>query len=35
MERAEVTVDHPFILAIVGIDLGTVLFLGRVLNPAE
>jgi serpin B len=33
-ETAVVTLDRPFILAIVAEDSGAVLFLGRVMNPA-
>jgi serpin B len=33
-EPIEVRVDHPFIYAIYDQDTGTILFLGRVLNPA-
>ncbi len=28
-------VDHPFIYALVDLDTGTILFLGRMMNPAE
>lgn len=34
MERAEFEATRPFMLAIVERETGTVLFLGRVLNPA-
>jgi serpin B len=34
MEMPEVQVDRPFIYAIYDQDSGTILFLGRVLNPA-
>jgi len=34
LETAEMTVDRPFILAIVERERGAILFLGRVLNPA-
>ncbi len=34
MARAEMTIDRPFIFAILERDVGTVLFLGRVINPA-
>lgn len=34
MERAEFEATRPFMLAIVEPETGTVLFLGRVLNPA-
>ena len=34
MEMAEVTLDRPFIFAIVDDETGTILFLGRVMNPA-
>lgn len=34
LESAEVTLDRPFILAIVAQDTGAILFLGRVMNPA-
>lgn len=33
MPRAELTLDRPFIFAILERDTGTFLFLGRVLNP--
>jgi serpin B len=33
LERAEMRVDHPFIYAILERETGTILFLGRVLNP--
>jgi len=33
-EQVEVTVDHPFVYLIRDIQTGTVLFAGRVLNPA-
>ena len=32
-EPKEVTIDHPFIFLIRDIKTGTILFLGRVLNP--
>jgi serpin B len=32
-ETAEVTVNHPFIFLIRDIETGTILFVGRVLNP--
>ena len=35
MEVPEVQVDRPFIYAIYDQDSGAILFLGRVLNPAE
>jgi serpin B len=35
MERAELSLDRPFILAITDNELGLILFLGRVVNPAE
>jgi serpin B len=31
----EVHIDHPFILAIRDTQTGTLLFVGRVLNPSE
>jgi serpin B len=34
-KRAEMSVDHPFIFAVVERETGTILFLGRVLDPAE
>jgi serpin B len=34
LETAEVTLDRPFIFAIMDQQTGTILFLGRVLNPA-
>ena len=33
MEPIEVTVDHPFILFIRDVETGTILFVGRVVNP--
>lgn len=35
MERGELEATRPFIFAIAERDTGTVLFLGRVLNPAQ
>jgi serpin B len=35
MERAEVTMDRPFTFAIMERETGTILFLGRVMNPAQ
>jgi serpin B len=32
-EPAQMTVDHPFIFLIRDIDTGTILFIGRVMNP--
>jgi serpin B len=34
LEAAEVTMDRPFIYAIMDQQMGTILFLGRVMNPA-
>ena len=34
MPRAEITLDRPFIFAIVERETGAVLFMGRVVNPA-
>ncbi len=34
MQEAELTVDHPFIYAIIDRDSGLILFLGQVLNPS-
>ena len=33
-EPIEVTIDRPFLFAIRDTETGTLLFLGRVLNPA-
>jgi serpin B len=32
-EVVEVTLDHPFIFLIRDIETGTILFVGRVVNP--
>jgi len=34
-EQPEITVDHPFIFLIRGIQTNTILFIGRVVNPSE
>ncbi len=34
-EPIEMTIDHPFIFMIRDMETGTILFLGRVMNPAE
>jgi serpin B len=34
MEGAELSLDHPFIYALIERESGVILFLGRVLNPA-
>jgi serpin B len=34
-EPIEMTIDHPFIFMIRDMGTGTILFLGRVMNPAE
>ena len=34
LETAEVTMDRPFIFAIIEQETGSILFLGRVMNPA-
>jgi serpin B len=34
LEMAEVTMNRPFIFAVMEQDTGTILFLGRVMNPA-
>jgi serpin B len=34
-EPVKVTIDHPFIYFIRDIETGTVLFVGRIVNPAE
>lgn len=35
LERAELSLDHPFLFAILDRETGSILFLGRVLNPAD
>jgi len=35
MEVKQMTIDHPFIFLIRDNPTGTVLFIGRVMNPAE
>jgi serpin B len=35
MEPIEVTVDHPFILFIRDVETGTILFVGRIVNPTS
>jgi serpin B len=35
IQRAEVTLDRPFIFAIVERETGSILFLGRVVNPTH
>jgi serpin B len=35
METIEVTVDHPFILFIRDVETGTILFVGRIVNPTS
>lgn len=35
LTRAEFTADHPFIYALRAKETGTILFMGRVVNPAE
>jgi serpin B len=34
-EPVEMTIDHPFIFMIRDMETGTILFLGRVMNPVE
>jgi serpin B len=33
--RAKMTLDHPFVFAVVERETGTILFLGHVTNPQE
>ena len=35
LEPIEVTIDRPFIFLICDIETGTILFVGRVINPSE
>lgn len=35
IQRAEMTLDRPFIFAIVDRETGSILFLGRVVNPTD
>jgi serpin B len=34
-QPVEMTIDHPFIFMIRDMETGTILFLGRVMNPVE